>query len=115
VICHGFFTWLENGRNTLDIPLLPRQETKVMRVYDNQTEIGWQHFVRVRMVIEWGNLINDHLSTQRRYTFSAEYWGSKNIVNKLEIHIRIMGTKKQGSAWRYTRNDKDNPTPTNDR
>jgi hypothetical protein len=47
-------SWLiflvKNGRNTHDIPLLPRRKTKVMRAYDNQTEIGWQHFMRVRMM-----------------------------------------------------------------
>jgi hypothetical protein len=51
-----------------------------MRVYDNQTEIGWQHFIRGRMLIEWGNMINDHLSTQRRYNFNAEHWGSKVLA-----------------------------------
>jgi hypothetical protein len=63
-ICYGLFSWLENGRNTQDKPLLPRREAEVMRVYNNQTDIGWQHFVRGRMSIEWGNMINNHLSTQ---------------------------------------------------
>jgi hypothetical protein len=73
-ICHGFFSWLESesGRNTRDIPPLPQRDTEVMKVYDNQTDIGWQHFARGRMVIEWGTMINNHLATQRRYNFNAE-------------------------------------------
>jgi hypothetical protein len=76
-ICHGFFSWLESGRNTQDIPPLPYRNVEVMKVYDNQMDIGWQHFARGRMVIEWGTMINDHLATQCQYNFNAEHWGSK--------------------------------------
>jgi hypothetical protein len=79
-ICHGFFSQLESGRNTQDIPLLPQRDSEVMKVYDNQTNIGWNHFVRGRMVIKWGSLINDYLSKQRRYNFNAEHWGSKLLL-----------------------------------
>jgi hypothetical protein len=52
-------------------------KTEVMRVYENPQRLGWDHFVRVRMLIEQGNLINSHLSKQSRYSFNAEHWGSK--------------------------------------
>jgi hypothetical protein len=50
-ICHGFYSLLESGRNTRDIPPLPHREAEVMKIYENQTNSRWQHFVRGRMVI----------------------------------------------------------------
>jgi hypothetical protein len=61
-ICHGFFKWLESGRNTPGIPALPHRKADIIKVYNNQESIGWQHFVRGRLDIEWGNLINKHLA-----------------------------------------------------
>jgi hypothetical protein len=51
-ICHGFYTWLESGRNTQDIPELPLRQAEVMKVYETQSTLGWNHFARGRMVIE---------------------------------------------------------------
>jgi hypothetical protein len=80
-ICHGFLSWMELGSNTRDIPLLPHRDTEGMKVYDNQTNIGWQHFVRGRMVIDWGRLINDHLSKQQQY-FQSKTLGIKAFINQ---------------------------------
>jgi hypothetical protein len=88
---------------------------EVMRVYANQTELGWQHFVRGRLVIKWGNMINDHISTQQRYTFNAEHWGSKLLLSINWKYIRSMGSTKLGSARRHTRQGRDDPTTINDR
>jgi hypothetical protein len=76
-ICLGFFTWLESGRNTQGIPVLPHRKAEVIKVYNNQESIGWKHFVRGRLDIEWGNLINKHLARQTKYKFNAEHWGMK--------------------------------------
>jgi hypothetical protein len=35
-LCHGFYTWLESGRDTNDIPPLPRHYLEVMRIYEIQ-------------------------------------------------------------------------------
>jgi hypothetical protein len=45
-ICYGFYNWLESGRNTPGIPSLPTRKTAVMRAYNEQANIGWQHFVQ---------------------------------------------------------------------
>jgi hypothetical protein len=47
-ICHGFYTRLESGRNTLDIPQLPTRNKEVMNVYEQKNSLGWNHFVRGR-------------------------------------------------------------------
>jgi hypothetical protein len=74
-ICNGFFTWLEMGRNTNHIPKLRTRCTSATKAFNIQSTIGWHHFVRGRMAIEWGNAINEHLAKQTRYSFNAEYWG----------------------------------------
>jgi hypothetical protein len=53
-ICHGFNTWLESGRNTQDIPQLLTRQADVMKAYELQLILGWNHFAIGRMVIEWG-------------------------------------------------------------
>jgi hypothetical protein len=35
-ICHGFYSWLETGRKTSNIPKLPTRALDVMQVYDMQ-------------------------------------------------------------------------------
>jgi hypothetical protein len=32
------------------------------------------------MPIEWGHLINEHLSKRREYSFNAEHWGAKLLA-----------------------------------
>jgi hypothetical protein len=65
-ICHGLFTWLEMGRDKQNIPQVPTN-SRTIATYQIRTALGWHHFVRGRMAIEWGNAINDHLSRQTRY------------------------------------------------
>jgi hypothetical protein len=75
-ICQGLFTWLEMGRDKHNIPQVPTN-SRTIATYQTQTALGWHHFVRGRMAIEWGNAINDHLARQTQYSFSAETWGNK--------------------------------------
>jgi hypothetical protein len=48
----------------------------VMQVYNTQANIGWQHFVRGRIIIAWGSMISNHLATQKTHIFNAEQWGT---------------------------------------
>jgi hypothetical protein len=93
-ICHGFYNWLESGRNTIGIPSVPTRKSDVMQVYHMQANIGWQHYVRGRIIIDWGSLINKHLVTQRKYQFQRRTVGDESIINKLEIHFTTMGSTK---------------------
>jgi hypothetical protein len=66
--------WLEPTRiiNTLhniDIPDLNLAETQ-------QSDIGWKHFIRGQLTIEWGNIIHRHLQKENITNMNAEKWGS---------------------------------------
>jgi hypothetical protein len=55
------FHMVGNGKRYESILLLPTNH-RTMEAYQIQTVLGWHHFVRGRMAIEWGNAINDHLA-----------------------------------------------------
>jgi hypothetical protein len=44
-----------------------------------QHDIGWTHFVRGRLSIEWGNIVQTHLEKHQIKNMSAEKWGSDLI------------------------------------
>jgi hypothetical protein len=41
-----------------------------------QLQIGWKHFIRGRLTIEWGNIIHRHLAKENIVNINAEKWGS---------------------------------------
>ena len=49
-----------------------------------QENIGWGHFIRGRMAIEWGRIINIHLHNINNDTMTAEKWAS----NLIDIHYK---------------------------
>jgi hypothetical protein len=51
-----------------------------MKAYELQTTLGWNHFAKGRMVIEWGNIINDHSAKRNNPSMIAEQWGTKLLA-----------------------------------
>jgi hypothetical protein len=94
-LCYGFHNWLESGRNTPGIPPLPTRKADVMQAYNEQANIGWQNFIRGRMTITWGTLINRHVAKQKRYTFNAEHWGTKLMSIHWKYILRIWETRNK--------------------
>jgi hypothetical protein len=41
-----------------------------------QYDIGWRHFMRGRISIEWGNIMQHHLEVNQIKNMSAEKWGT---------------------------------------
>jgi hypothetical protein len=73
-----------------------------MKVYEQQSNIGWKHFARGRWTIEWGTLINSHLAKQSHHKFNAEHWGSK-LLGITWKHIL--------SLWTIRNNEVKGETP----
>jgi hypothetical protein len=76
-ICHGFFNWLEKGRPHEFQQPKRNSNPAVTSVSAIQQTIGWDHFTRGRMAIEWDNLINSHIATKPHIKINAEDWGTK--------------------------------------
>jgi hypothetical protein len=54
-----------------------------------QNNIGWEHFLRGRMTIEWGHQINQHISTQPQHNITAEQWGAKLIAINWKYILKL--------------------------
>jgi hypothetical protein len=58
-----------------------------------QQSIGWDHFVQGRMVIEWGNIINQQISTRPTIKHNAEDWGTKIIKIPWKYILKLWDTR----------------------
>jgi hypothetical protein len=70
----GIKGWLE--KSPINEETLDTFSNKIQLAFRHQSMIGWDHFVRGRISITWGNLINDTITKQE---FDAEKWGTKII------------------------------------
>ena len=70
----GIKGWLE--KSPIDDEMLDNFSTKIQQAFRHQSKIGWDHFVRGRISITWGNLLNDTITKQQ---FDAEKWGTQII------------------------------------
>jgi hypothetical protein len=81
-----------------------------------QQSIGWDHFVRGRMAIEWGNIINHHISSKPAIKHNAEDWGTKlskinwkyilELWDKRNKEVKGLNQEEQNSNLRRDMTDK---------
>jgi hypothetical protein len=51
-----------------------------------QCNIGWKHFLRGRLTIKWGYIMQQHLDKEKIHSMSAEKWGSDLLsINRKHI------------------------------
>ena len=62
---------------------------EVMQALESQNDIGWDHFVRGRITIEWGEIINLHLQLNQITNYTAEQWGSKILAINWTFILQI--------------------------
>jgi hypothetical protein len=79
----GILAWIENKKPKNINQLVPNASQTLKKAYINQLEIGWGHFIRGRVSIEWITIINYDLQNKtntpprkgiRRF-HSADPWG----------------------------------------
>jgi hypothetical protein len=58
---------------------------------ETRRNFGWQHFIRGRVSIEWGNIINNHISQWKTLNINAEQWCAKLLAINWN-HISSMWT-----------------------
>jgi hypothetical protein len=87
-LCHGLFSWLETGRYQ-PISIAPETTDKShLYALRQQNKIGWQHFARGWMTIEWGYQLNWH-SKQAIHKINAEQWGASILVINWKYILKI--------------------------
>jgi hypothetical protein len=52
---------------------------KMSRVIYKQNLMGWRKFMRERLLIDWGNMINKNLDSKNIAHHNAEKWGVKLV------------------------------------
>ena len=86
-ICNSLQLWLDptdmdNLANTAGLQ-------DVMSAVTSQDDIGWNHFVRGRVSMDWGAIINSHLQLNTITNFMAEQWRSKMIEINWKYVLQI--------------------------
>lgn len=88
VIIEGVKAWITNQPLPDIRAMVPKASQTLIQAYEQQTQIGWRHFMRGRIATAWGAMINHHLIEQEipEKTMTHERWGSK-LVSILWEHI----------------------------
>jgi hypothetical protein len=78
-IMFGLSNWLEPLEDSTTC--IQVKEKSLISAIKQQNNIGWDHFVRGRIAIEWGALINRQLKEKKipSEEMDAETWGAKMI------------------------------------
>jgi hypothetical protein len=74
LITTNLHQWLESISITDTYDELSNPETN--KASKQQFNIGWKHFLRGRLTIEWGYIIQQHLDKEKIHNMNAEKWGS---------------------------------------
>jgi hypothetical protein len=92
-ICNSLQLWLDPS-NTEDI-IDTVEKKEVTEALKSQYKIGWQHFVRGRVSIDWGAIINVHLQTNKITNITAEQWGSKMLAINWKFILQIWSIRNE--------------------
>ena len=101
-IVNGLTKWLEPSETgTVDETII-KPNKYVQAAITAQENIGWEHFMRGRITMQWGDLINHHLKDNKIQPeeMDAEQWGMKliniNYKHVLELwdlrNVEVFGT-----------------------
>jgi hypothetical protein len=73
-ILFHFHKWIESLDTNETVQA--DENDRIFKAINQQYNIGWKHFVRGRLSIEWGNIVQSHLEVNNIKNMSAEKWGS---------------------------------------
>jgi hypothetical protein len=72
-IINNLTNWFEPNDSSEPTEYLDQND--ILKVINKQQAIGWRHFIRGRLSIDWGHLINIHLTFNKITEINAEKWG----------------------------------------
>ena len=85
VIYNKMHSWLEPIIDNTNY----EQYDELNKAIKQQDDIGWRHFIRGRLTIEWGNIINSHLEVRNIKQYNAEKWGTKLLEINWKYILKI--------------------------
>jgi hypothetical protein len=93
---------MEIGHKHEHIPIYPLYQ----QALSQQNRIGWDHFIRGRLLITWGQIVNDHMVHNGITSTTAEKWGSALTKLNWEYVLRIL-TKQNEELHGLTKEYQD--------
>jgi ribonuclease HI len=72
-IINDLSNWFESQNHAAQNDSL--HNDAISKVINKQHAIGWRHFIRGRVSLDWGYLINNHLDSAQISNINAEKWG----------------------------------------
>ena len=96
-IVKGLSMWLEVKEKEEDDETITEPNKYIIAATNKQQDIGWEHFVRGRITIKWGELINQHLRDQKIQPeeMDAEKWGMKLININFKYLLEMWELRNQ--------------------
>jgi hypothetical protein len=97
VIKHCMSRWFINETIPKIDELVPDASRTLIKAYNEQCEIGWDHWLKGRISMEWGTLVNydiNHKNSNIRYN-SVEKWAKEVILLNWELAHNIWLSRNQ--------------------
>ena len=90
-IISGVQAWLDNKAPPKIHILIPNASTHLIKAYEQQTEIGWDHFVRGRLSIQWSYLCQHYLDQHNISStkMTSDRWGRQLISINWESVLKL--------------------------
>ena len=85
VIYNKLHAWLEPIIDNTNY----EQYIDLQKAIKQQDDIGWRHFIRGRLTIEWGNIIAAHIKTCNIKKYNAEKWGANLLAINWKYILKI--------------------------
>jgi hypothetical protein len=86
-IVFNLTNWFEPQDNAE--PLDHFHQHDIGMAINKQHAIGWRHFIRGRVSLDWGNLINNHLASENIPHINAEKWGVELLKINWKYILKI--------------------------
>ena len=92
-ICNNLQLWLDptNTDNLIDTVC----SKEISEATQSQSDIGWEHFVRGRVSMDWGAIINSHLMINKISNITAEEWGTKMLTINWAYFLEIWSLRNE--------------------
>jgi hypothetical protein len=88
---HQVKVWLEPGHSKSYKPL----DSTLIQANEQQGAIGWRHFLKGRLTITWGEIINNHIAANEIPSSSAEQLGIKLIQLNWKHILQLWYTRNE--------------------
>jgi hypothetical protein len=86
IILQNLNQFLESTNDESELEI---DNTDIQKAQTQQSIIGWRHFLRGRLSINWGKAVSNHLFREKLYHISAEKWAADLLLINWKHILKI--------------------------